>query len=323
MAEQPQDVVEKVVTPSDAGFVHLHLHSEYSLLDGGNRIDRLVRRVKELGMPAVALTDHGNLFGAVAFYETCRREGVKPILGVEAYVAPGDRTDRTYTGVSDGGYHLVLLAENETGWRNLMYLCSEAYLTGFYFKPRIDRALLEEHGSGLIAINGHLGSEIGEHLLAHAQSGEKKHWERAVESAEWHARVFADEGAGPRFFVEMQHHVPEQNAINPLLVRLARQMDLPLVCDNDSHFLRAEDHDAHDTLICISTGKIKSDTARMKYTPELYVKSPEQMRELFEADEYKRRRLRRRGARGAGQLVRRSPSGATSSCRSAPTTRRS
>jgi DNA polymerase III subunit alpha len=269
-----------------SGFVHLHLHSEYSLLDGGNRIDRLVRRVRELGMPAVALTDHGNLFGAVAFYEACRREGVKPILGVEAYVAPGDRTDRTFTGVSDGGYHLVLLAENETGWRNLMYLCSEAYLTGFYFKPRVDRALLEAHNSGLIAINGHLGSEIGEHLLARVQSGEPRHWERAVESAKWHARVFADEGTGPRFFVEMQHHVPEQNAINPLLVRLAQELALPLVCDNDSHFLRAEDHDAHDTLICISTGKIKSDTARMRYTPELYVKSAEQMAELFGGESY-------------------------------------
>ncbi|HZW09737.1 MAG TPA: DNA polymerase III subunit alpha [Phycisphaerales bacterium] len=286
MGEQPQDVGVTAIAGAEAGFIHLHLHSEYSLLDGGNRIDRLVRRVKDLGMPAVALTDHGNLFGTVAFYETCRREGVKPILGVEAYVAPGDRTDRTYTGVADGGYHLVLLAENETGWRNLMYLCSEAYLTGFYFKPRMDRRLLERHNSGLIAINGHLGSEIGEHLLARVQSGDAKHWERAVESAAWHARVFSDEGTGPRFFVEMQHHVPEQNAINPLLVRLAREMKLPLVCDNDSHFLRAEDHDAHDTLICISTGKLKSDSARMKYTPELYVKSPEQMRELFEGERY-------------------------------------
>ncbi|VAX41759.1 DNA polymerase III alpha subunit, partial [hydrothermal vent metagenome] len=286
MGKEPQDVVEQQVTIADAGFIHLHLHSEYSLLDGGNRIDRLVRRVKELGMPAVALTDHGNLFGAVNFYETCHRHGVKPILGVEAYVAPGDRTDRTYTGSGDGGYHLVLLAENDIGWANLMYLCSEAYLTGFYYKPRMDRALLEAHNEGLIAINGHLGSEIGDHLLARVQTGDTKHWDRAVESAEWHAKVFADTGTGPRFFIEMQHHVPEQNAINPLLVKLARQLDLPLVCDNDSHFLHREDHDAHDTLICISTAKLKSDTARMRYTPELYVKSPEEMRELFEADEY-------------------------------------
>jgi len=280
----------------DPGFVHLHLHTEYSLLDGGNRIDRLVKRVKELGMPAVAMTDHGNLFGAVAFYETCRRHGVKPILGVEAYVAPGDRRDRTFTGVSDGGYHLVLLAENNAGWNNLLRLCSEAYLTGFYFKPRVDRALLEECNEGLIAINGHLGSEIGEHLLAYERSGDEAWWRKALESAEWHAGVFGgrdrgtegqgDNGGGERFFVELQSHVPEQNSINPHLIRLARELDLPLVCDNDAHFLRAEDHDAHDTLICISMGKTKETPDRLHYTPELYVKSPAQMREIFESEEF-------------------------------------
>ncbi|MEL6499447.1 MAG: DNA polymerase III subunit alpha [Planctomycetota bacterium] len=276
---------------ADRPFVHLHLHSEYSLLDGGNRVDKLVARVKELGMNAVAVTDHGNMHAAVHFYENARRAGIKPILGVEAYVAPKSRLDKTYTGVNDGGYHLVLLAENETGWNNLLYLCSEAYLTGFYFKPRIDRELLEKHNSGLIAINGHLGSEMGEHLLSYETSGglergDVKHYEAARESAEWHARVFADEGTGPRFYVEMQHHVVEQIAINPHLIRLAREMDLPLVCDNDSHFLNEEDHDAHDTLICISTGKSKYDETRMKYTPELYVKSPEQMWELFSSSEY-------------------------------------
>lgn len=265
-----------------SGFVHLHLHSEYSLLDGGNRIDALVEWVKHLGMDAVAVTDHGNIHGAVEFYEKARAAGVKPILGVEAYVAPGDRRDRTYTGVADGGYHLVLLAENNEGWRNLLHLCSEAYLTGFYFKPRIDRALLREHHSGLIAINGHLGSEIGEHLLAYENTKDESAWERAVESARWHAEVFCDEGTGPRFFVELQHHVPEQIAINPHLIRLARELDLPLVCDNDAHFMRAEDHDAHDTLICISMGKTKDDPSRLHYSPELYVKSPAQMREIFE-----------------------------------------
>ncbi len=274
--------------PAGSRFVHLHLHSEYSLLDGGNRIDRLVARVKELGMDAVAVTDHGNLHGAVSFYETCKRQGVKPILGVEAYVAPGDRHDRTYTGVSDGGYHLVLLAENDAGWANLMELCSEAYLTGFYFKPRMDREILERLNSGLIAINGHLGSELGEHLLRYVQTEERdrRHYEAAVESAKWHAQTFADEGTGPRFFVELQSHIPEQDAINPHLIRIARDLGLPLVCDNDSHFLRAEDHDAHDTLICISTGKAKRDETRMKYTPELYVKSPEQMCALFESSRF-------------------------------------
>ncbi|MBL8990917.1 MAG: DNA polymerase III subunit alpha, partial [Phycisphaerae bacterium] len=268
---------------SPAGtFAHLHLHTEYSLLDGGNRIDRLMDRVKELGMTAVACTDHGNLFGAVAFYQAARERGIKPILGVEAYVAPGDRTDRTYTGVADGGYHLVLLAENDTGWRNLLVLCSEAFLTGFYYKPRIDRALLERHNEGLIAINGHLGSELGEHLLEYERSGDRAAWDRALASARWHARVFAPTAAGPRFFMELQHHVPEQNSINKHVIRMAREIGAPLVCDNDAHFLRAEDHDAHDTLVCISTGKSKNDPDRMRYPAELYVKSPDEMRSLFE-----------------------------------------
>ncbi len=260
----------------------MHLHSEYSLLDGGNRVDKLVKRVKELGMNAVAVTDHGNLFGAATFYLTCKDQGVLPILGVEAYVTPPgrSRSDRTFTGVSDGGYHLVLLAENDTGWNNLLYLCSEAYLTGFYFKPRIDRELLAKHSEGLIAINGHLGSELGEHLLAFERSGDRKHWDKAEESALWHAKTF---GAS-RFYVELQHHVADQNSINKHLIKLASDLRLPLVCDNDAHFLKAEDHDAHDTLICISMGKVKADPDRMRYPEELYVKSPKEMRELFEGE---------------------------------------
>ncbi len=284
-------------TTGAAGFVHLHLHTEYSLLDGGNRIDRLVARVKELGMSAVGITDHGNLFGAVAFYLECKEAGIKPILGVEAYVTPPGkpRQDRTYTGGGEGGYHLVLLAQNLKGWENLLVLCSEAYLTGFYYKPRIDRELLAKHSEGLIAINGHLGSEIGEHLLAFERTGDQKYWDLAVESATWHAKTFRNGGVAksrsdgaeasslPRFFIELQHHVAEQNSINPHLIRLAKELKLPLVCDNDSHFLRAEDHDAHDTLICISTQVNKSEPNRMHYPPELYVKSPAEMWEMFEA----------------------------------------
>jgi DNA polymerase-3 subunit alpha len=272
--------------PTDTPFVHLHLHSEYSLLDGGNRLDKLIKRVKELGMDSVAVTDHGNMHAAVSFYKQAKAAGIKPILGVEAYVAPGDRRDRTYTGVQDGGYHLVLLAENQTGWENLLYLCSEAYLSGFYFKPRMDREILETHGEGIIAINGHLGSELASHMVRYEESKDEAHWQKAVEVCEWHRRVFAPTEAGPRFFVELQHHVREQIAINPHLIRLARELDLPLVCDNDSHFLLEQDHDAHDTLICISTGKVKDDPERMRYTPELYVKSPEQMWGIFGTDEY-------------------------------------
>ena len=277
--------IHDVVSPANSpagGFVHLHLHTEYSLLDGGNRIDRLVARVAELGMDAVAVTDHGNLFGALAFYHRAKKAGVKPILGCEAYVAPGSRHERTTTGVADGGFHLVLLCENETGWANLMRLASDAYLEGFYYKPRIDRELLEAHHEGLIAVNGHLGSELAHHLVEYEKTGDEAHYTRAVEVARWHADVFTPTLTGPRFYVELQHHVPEQNAINPHLIRLARELDLPLVATNDAHFLREEDHDAHDTLICISTGKFKRDENRLRYTPHLYVKSPAQMRDIFE-----------------------------------------
>ncbi|MDX2130775.1 MAG: DNA polymerase III subunit alpha [Planctomycetota bacterium] len=266
-------------------FTHLHLHTEYSLLDGGNQVEKLVARVAELGMKACAITDHGNLFGTAAFYLACKDKGIKPILGCEAYVTPPGkpRTDRTYSGGGEGGFHLVLLAETNEGWRNLLVLASEAYLTGFYYKPRIDRELLEVHSAGLIAINGHLGSEIGDHLLAYHRSRDEKYWALARESAEWHARVFNRAGSPPRFFVELQHHIPEQNAINPHLIRLAREIGAPLVCDNDAHFLKADDHDAHDTLICISTGKGKEDTNRLRYPRDLYVKSPAEMEAMFEA----------------------------------------
>ncbi|MFO0830395.1 MAG: DNA polymerase III subunit alpha [Phycisphaerales bacterium] len=295
MPPPPPPTSNPGAAPDMGAFVHLHLHTEYSLLDGGNQVDKLVDRVAELGMKAVAVTDHGNIFGAVQVYEACKAKGIRPILGVEAYVTPPGkpRSDRTYSGGGEGGFHLVLLAMNNAGWQNLLVLCSEAYLTGFYYKPRIDRELLARHSEGLIAINGHLGSEIGEHLLSFHRSGDEKHWKAAVESAEWHRAAFADgaaakrpSGAIPRFYIELQHHVPEQNAINPLLIKLARQMDVPLVCDNDAHFLREEDYDTHDTLICISTARGKRDENRMRYPREVYVKNPREMQDLFAGDEY-------------------------------------
>jgi DNA polymerase-3 subunit alpha len=267
---------------SIGGFAHLHLHTEYSLLDGGNKITALVERVKELGMGAVAVTDHGNLHGAVEFYTKARKAGVKPILGIEAYVAVADRRDRKPTGIADGGFHLVLLAENQTGWRNLLRLSSDAFLEGFYYKPRMDKSTLAEWSDGLIAINGHLGSSIAHHLLQYVQTGNRDHYGAALEEARWHAETFAPNERGePRFYVELQKHsVPEQQRINPVLVEL--ELDLPLVCDNDAHYLTADDHDAHDSLCCISMQKTKDDPARLRYSPDLYVKSPEQMRELFE-----------------------------------------
>jgi len=263
-------------------FIHLHLHSEYSLLDGGNRFPSLVQRVKELGMDAVAVTDHGNLHGAMEFYAEAQAAGVKPILGIEAYVAPGDRRDRTHTGVADGGFHLVLLAETLEGWRNLMKLSSDAFINGFYYKPRMDKSTLAERCRGLIAINGHLGSSLAHHLVRHADSGDEQHWQAALEEARWHRETFAPNDRGePCFFVELQRPIPEQERINPSLIRLARELDLPLVCDNDAHFLRREDWDHHDTLFCISIQRTKDESDRIRYSPELHVKSPEEMAALF------------------------------------------
>jgi len=268
---------------SHARFVHLHLHSEYSLLDGGNTISRLIRHVKDLGMDAVAVTDHGNLYGAIEFYTKAKAEGIKPILGIEAYVAPVDRTIKQATGIAGGGFHLVLLAANETGWRNLLKLSSDSFITGFYYKPRMDKSTLETWSDGLIAINGHLGSSIAHHLSLFAQTRNENHWKEAVEEAKWHAKTFGvNEKGEPRFYIELQEHdVQDQQRINPLLVRLAEQLKLPLVGDNDAHYLREEDWDAHDTLCCISMGKNKEDHARLKYSRDLYVKSPEQMCDLF------------------------------------------
>ncbi len=264
-------------------FIHLHLHSEYSLLDGGNKIEALLERVKSFGMDAVAVTDHGNLFGAFEFYTKARAAKIKPILGIEAYVAIGDRTVKEKTGVKDGGFHLVLLAENNTGWKNLVKLSSDSFLNGFYYKPRMDHETLEQYADGIIAINGHLGSSIAYHLCNFVDSGNDEDWEKALEEARWHAKTFAPNESGePRFYIELQRHdVQEQITINPYLIKIARELDLPLVCDNDAHYLGEDDWDAHDTLCCISMQKQKTDTERLVYSRELYVKSHEEMSELF------------------------------------------
>ncbi|MHC5113117.1 MAG: DNA polymerase III subunit alpha [Planctomycetota bacterium] len=279
----PQDVGSEQAR-SLGPFTHLHLHTEYSLLDGGNRIDRLMARVAELGMDAVAITDHGNLHGAVEFHTKAKAAGIKPILGIEAYVAVGDRTERKPTGIADGGFHLVLLAENGAGWRNIVRLSSDAFLNGFYYKPRMDKTTLRQWSDGVIAINGHLGSSIAHHLLQFVQTGNRDHYETAREEAIWHRDTFGTNERGePRFFVELQRHsVDEQRRINPHLVELARELDLPLVCDNDVHYLLAEDYEFHDSLCCISMQKVKTDTTRLRYSPDLYLKSPDEMTELFD-----------------------------------------
>ncbi len=234
-------------------------------------------------MGAVAVTDHGNLFGAFEFYTKAKAAKIKPILGIEAYVAVNDRKERKPTGICDGGFHLVLLAENNIGWDHLVKLSSDSYLEGFYYKPRMDHETLECWSDGLIAINGHLGSSIAYHLCKFVESGDDEHWNNAVEEAEWHASTFSpNENGEPRFYIEVQRHdVQEQQAINPYLVKLARELKIPIVCDNDAHFLREEDWDAHDTLCCISMQKQKDDVNRIFYSKDLYVKSPSQMEALF------------------------------------------
>ncbi|MBT6268857.1 MAG: DNA polymerase III subunit alpha [Phycisphaerae bacterium] len=276
-------MTDKTTQKTQDPFIHLHLHSEYSLLDGGNKIDDLLERVKSFGMSAVAVTDHGNLYGAFEFYSKALAANIKPILGIEAYVAIGDRKERKQTGIRDGGFHLVLLAENNIGWNNIVKLSSDSFLNGFYYRPRMDHSTLEQYAEGIIAINGHLGSSIAYHLCRFVDTGEQSDWDNAIKEAKWHAKTFSpNEKGDPRFYIELQRHdVQDQIAINPYLVKLAKELDLPLVCDNDSHYLGLEDWDAHDTLCCISMQKQKLDRERFVYSKDLYVKSHEQMAELF------------------------------------------
>ena len=252
------------------GFTHLHVHSEYSLLDGGNPIKKLVARCKEHGMDSVALTDHGNMYGAVAFYSAARAADIKPILGIEAYIAPGSRFDKDARGMSEASYHLVLLAENNTGYRNLLKLSTLAYTEGFYYRPRIDRESLQQHAEGIICLSACLSGEIPKLL-------EQGNLDQAEQAARWYLDVFGPE----RFYIEVQHHCEDQNRINPLLVDLAEKVGAPLVATNDVHWLNADDYEAHEALTCISTGKLLDDPNRMKYPRGLYLKSPAEMWEMF------------------------------------------
>ena len=251
-------------------FVHLHTHSQYSLLDGANRFDTLVRTAGEMGMGALALTDHGNLFGAVEFYETARKAGVKPILGMEAYLAPGSRHER---GGRGGNYfHLVLLAENQTGWRNLIKLSSIGYVEGFYYKPRIDHESLAAHSEGLIALSACLKGEVATFL-------DRENYDAARECATRMARVF---GEG-RFFLELQDHgIPQQKTVNAGVLELAAELGLPLVATNDVHYETRADASPHDVLLCIQTGKLVDQADRMRFhSDEFYFKSPAEMAAAF------------------------------------------
>jgi len=252
-------------------FVHLHCHSEFSLLDGANRIDDLIRRAQEFEQPALAITDHGNLHAAWEFQEHARAAGIKPIIGMEAYVAPGDRRARgRTTPTAKPYYHLVLLARDAVGYRNLVKLSSLAYTEGFYSRPRVDRELLAKYNEGIIVSSACLAGEVAQHLMADDQAA-------ARAAASWYAEVFKD-----RYYLEVQAHESEGQAIlNPRVFALAKELGLPVIATNDAHFLKSDDHDAHDVLLCIGLGKDRSDPDRMRYDRGLYFKSAPEMAKHF------------------------------------------
>jgi len=256
---------------ADKGFTHIHLHTQYSLLDGAIALDKLFARCKELNMDSVAMTDHGNMFGAIEFYTKARSAKIKPIIGIEAYVAPGSRFDRQKVRIKDASFHLILLAENNTGYHNLLKLATVGFTEGFYYRPRIDKEILSELNEGLICTSACLNGEIASALAA----GNKAAAEQAVQS---YLKIFGPE----RFFIEIQQHEDTGAPhVRGELIDLARKMGVGLVATNDVHFLNADDYEAHDVLCCISTGKRTTDDNRMRYPPDVYLKSCDEMRDLF------------------------------------------
>ena len=254
-----------------SGFTHLHVHTEYSLLDGASRIEDLVLRAKELGMDSLAITDHGAMYGVVDFYKAAKKHGIKPIIGCEVYVAP--RGHKEKEGRADKEYaHFILLAENEKGYYNLIKLVSLGFTEGFYYKPRIDYDLLEQYSEGLIGLSACIGGDIPQLLL---------------NGMEEEAKVLAlrlKNILGPdNFFIEIQDHgLREERQVNPQLIKLAGELGLGIVCTNDSHYTRREDAEAHDILLCIQTGKTVDDPNRMRFEGDgFYLKSEEEMRGLF------------------------------------------
>lgn len=252
-------------------FVHLHVHSEYSLLDGSCRIKELINRTKELGMNSIAITDHGVMYGAIDFYKEAVSYGIKPIIGCEIYVSPRSLYDKEY-GIDNLNYHLILLCKNMTGYENLMKIVSKASIDGFYYKPRVDHQYLKEHSEGLIALSSCLGGEIPSYLLS-------DEYEKAKETAIFYNSIF---GTG-NFYLELQYHgLSQQEKVNSELIKLSKELNIPLVATNDVHYLNKEDHLAHEVLLCIQTGKNMDDADRMSFpTDQFYLKSPDEMYEMF------------------------------------------
>ena len=250
-------------------FTHLHVHSEYSLLDGMCRIKDLPKRAKELGQDAIALTDHGAMYGAVDFYKECKKEGIKPIIGCEVYVTK-DRFDRSARSSGNEANHLVLLCKNEEGYNNLIQIVSAGFVEGFYYKPRVDTEILKKYKGGIIALSACLAGEIPRALLRGDNDAAEK-------------KVLEYKGLFDEFYIELQDHfIEEQKKLNPMLVKLARETDTPLVATNDAHYIRREDAHYQDVLLCIQTGKTLDGENRMHFeTEEFYLKSEDEMRSLF------------------------------------------
>jgi DNA polymerase-3 subunit alpha len=255
-----------------AGFTHLHVHTNYSLLDGACRVAPLVARAAELKFPAMAMTDHGNLFGAVDFYETCTKAGVKPIIGCEAYIAPKSRFDRSGSGIRDSNAHLILLARDEEGYHNLMRLVSIGYLEGFYYKPRIDKDVLAQHRKGLILLTSCLKGVLNVHLT-------QDQMELARRELDDFIQILGQENV----YVELHNHnLPLEHKVRPLLMRLAQDAGVKSVATKDVHYIKQAHDPAHDALMAIQTQTTLDDPHRLRYEqPEFFLKSAEQMRAAF------------------------------------------
>ena len=253
-------------------FTHLHVHTEYSLLDGSNKIKEYVKRVKELGMDSAAITDHGVMYGVIDFYRAAKEAGIKPILGCEVYVAPNSRFDKELTGGEDRYYHLVLLAENDTGYANLMKLVSRGFTEGYYYKPRVDMEILNQFHEGIIALSACLAGEVQRYIV-----------KGLIDEAEKAALRYRDCFGADNYFLEMQDHgIAEQRIVNTELMKISKKLDIPLVVTNDVHYTYKEDVDSHDILLCLQTGKKLADEDRMRYEGgQYYVKSEEEMKGLF------------------------------------------
>ena len=249
-------------------FAHLHVHTEYSLLDGSNKIKEYVARVKELGMNSAAITDHGVMYGVIDFYREAKSQGINPILGCEVYVAPNSRFDREVTGGEDRYYHLVLLAENNEGYANLMKIVSKGFVEGYYYKPRVDKELLRKYHSGIIALSACLAGEIPRALS-------QNDYQKAKEAAQFYLDVFGKD----HYFIELQNHgIRQQQKILPDLIRLAKELDVGLVATNDCHYLTKEDSMTQKILLCIQTNHTLEEDNGMEFeTEEFYVKSRQQM----------------------------------------------